>query len=180
MSEFPCKRISVVGVTGAGKSTLAQRLSEKLGIPCIELDAFYWEPGWKEADPFVFWERVEEAIEAEAWVTAGNYGNIRFVIWARAEAVVWLDYPLNIAFWRLLTRTIRRAVTHEELWNGNRETFWRHLKIWSWKSLFHWQFRTYWRWKRETPLLLDLPSHKHLKVFHFKHPREAEKWLASL
>jgi adenylate kinase family enzyme len=180
MNTFPYKRIVVIGVAGAGKSTLAQRLSEKLGVRYIELDALYWQAGWQEPDPFVFWEQVEDAIEADSWVAAGNYGNIRFVIWPRAEAVIWLDYPLHIAFWRLLKRTIQRALTREELWNGNRETFWRHLPIWSRKSLFHWQFITYRRWKRETPTLLSLPNHKHLKVFHFKHPREAEEWFDEL
>jgi adenylate kinase family enzyme len=113
-------------------------------------------------------------------VIAGNYSVVRDIIWSRAQAVIWLDFPLHILFWRLLTRTVRRAWTQEELWNGNREPFWWHLKLWSQDSLFHWLFKTYWRRKREYPLLLSLPGHEHLKVFHFKHPRELEKWFESI
>ena len=180
MNSFPHKRIAVIGTTGAGKSTLAKILSKRFNIPYIELDALYWEPGWQEADPSVFWERVENAIDGEAWVTAGNYRVVQHLIWDKAEAVIWLDFPLYILFWRLLTRTVRRGWTQEELWNGNRETFWWHLKLWSQDSLFHWLFKTYWRRKREFPVLLSLPGYEHLTVYRFMHPSELETWLQSV
>lgn len=180
MSAFSYKRIAVIGTTGSGKSTLAESLSKKLSIPYIELDALFWESNWQEAEPLVFWERVEVAIAGDAWVTAGNYRAVQHMIWEKAEAIIWLDFPLHILFLRLLTRTIRRAVMREELWNGNRETFWRHLKLWSQDSLFHWLFKTYWRRKREIPLLLSLPGYDHLKVHRFQQPHELEKWLDSI
>ena len=179
-SSFSYKRIAVIGTTGAGKSTLAKILSKRLNIPYVELDALYWEPGWQEADPFVFLNRVEDAIAGEAWVTAGNYRLVQHAIWEKAEAVIWLDFPLHILFWRLLMRTVRRGWTQEELWNGNRETFWWHLKLWSQDSLFHWLFKTYWRRKKEIPMLLSLPGYEHLKIYHFKHPRELDAWLQSV
>ena len=188
MTPFLHKRIVVIGTTSSGKSTLAEQLAKKLSLDFIELDALHWEPNWKEAEVEVFRKRVEtvtslqrgKSEESSGWVVAGNYRIVRDLIWPNAQAVIWLDYPLPIVFWRLLTRTIRRAVTQEELWNGNRETFWGHLKIWSQDSLFNWLFKTYWRRKRETPALLNLPEHKHLELIHFKHPREAEEWLNSL
>jgi hypothetical protein len=54
---------------------------------------------------------------------------------------------------------------------------WWHFKLWSEESLFHWLFKTYWRRKREIPLLLSQPENSHLKLIHFKHPRETEVWL---
>ena len=39
-------RIQVIGPTNAGKSTLAARLGEVLGIPATDLDALYWKPDW--------------------------------------------------------------------------------------------------------------------------------------
>lgn len=185
MKSFPFKRIVVVGTTSSGKSTLAEQLAKKLNLEFIELDALFWEPNWQGANVGVFRKRVETATSSQrgksedssGWVVAGNYRIVRDLIWPKAQAVIWLDYPLHIVFWRMLTRTIRRAVAQEELWNGNRETFWAHLKFWSNDSLFNWLFKTYWRRKRETPDLLNLPEHMHLKLIHFKHPREAEEWL---
>jgi adenylate kinase family enzyme len=178
--HFSSKRIVVVGTTSSGKSTLASQLAEKIGGDFIELDALHWEPNWVEAPDEVFRMRVETATHLKAWVVAGNYSVVRDVIWARAESIIWLDYPFRIVFWRLFTRTIRRSFFQEELWNGNRENFWTHLKLWSEESLFHWLFKTYWRRKREYPMLFALPENAHLKVIHFKHPNEVERWLANI
>ncbi len=180
MNTFPFQRIVVIGTTSSGKSTLAKILAEKMGGDYIELDALYWEPNWVEAKVEVFRERVETATSSQVWVVAGNYRRVRDLIWPKAQAVIWLDYSLPLLFWRLLTRTIRRWATQEELWNGNRETFWWHFKFWSEESLFHWLFKTYWRRKREIPVLLSLEEHAHLKVFHFQTPQETEDWLGNI
>ena len=177
MNPFPYHRIVVVGTTSSGKSTLAKQLANLLHADFIELDALHWEPNWVEADLYDFRERVEAATKSPSWVVAGNYHVVRDIIWPKAEVIIWLDYPFHIVFWCLLSRTIRRAVTQEELWNGNRETFLPHLKLWSNDSLFHWLFKTYWRRKREYPMLFALPENAHLKVIRFKHPREADEWM---
>jgi adenylate kinase family enzyme len=178
--HFSSKKIVVVGTTSSGKSTLAEKIAKKIGADFIELDALHWEPNWVEAPDEVFRERVEKALKAEAWVSAGNYGVVRDVIWKKAEAIIWLDYPFHIVFWRLFTRTIRRVVTREKLFAGNVENGWTHLKLWSEESLFHWLFKTYWRRKREYPILFSLPENAHLKIIHFKHPKETEEWLENL
>jgi len=180
MNTFPRQRIVVIGATSSGKSTLAQTLAEKFNLDYIELDALFWEPNWKEADVQAFRERVRSATHSQVWVVAGNYHKVRDLIWPNAQTIIWLDYPLPTIFWRLLKRTIRRATSQKELWNGNRETFWGHLKIWSAESLFHWLFKTYWRRKREIPILFSMPEHQHLHIIHFKHPWETEDWLASI
>jgi len=178
--DFPYHRVVVVGTTASGKSTLAEKLAEKLCVDFIELDALHWEPNWKAAELEVFRRRVDAATQRAAWVVAGNYHAARDVIWPRAEAVIWLDYPLLVVFWRLLRRTVRRAVYREELWNGNREKFWWHLKLWSDKSLFKWLFKTYWRRKREYSLLFAESEHAHLQVIRLKSPGETDEWLAGI
>lgn len=159
---------------------MAERLANKIGGEFIELDALHWEPNWMEAPLDVFRSRVTMATQAQAWVVAGNYHVVRDLIWKCAEAIIWLDYSFPIVFWRLTTRTIKRAVTQEELWNGNRERFWWHFKLWSDESLFKWLFKSYWRRKREYPQLLALPEYAHLTLIHFKTPQEANEWLKKL
>ena len=174
------QRIAVIGTTSSGKSTLAKQLSERLRLDFVELDALHWQANWTPATLEDFRARVETATSRKCWVVAGNYQVVRDLVWPRAQAIVWLDYPFFTIFWRLLTRTIRRSWTQEELWNGNRENISNQLRVWSNDSLIHWFFKTYWRRKREIPMLLERPEYKHLKAFHFKSPREADEWLDGL
>lgn len=180
MATFPLKRLVVIGTTGCGKSTLAERLAQKLDLDFIELDALNWGPNWTPAGDELLRARVEEAIQSPGWVVAGNYSKTRPVTWPRAQCAIWLDYSFPVNFWRLATRTVRRAITQEELWNGNRENFWIHLKLWSDESLFTWLFKTYWRRKQEYPQLLSQPEHAHLTIIHHKSPRQTTDWLASV
>ena len=180
MPAFPYHRIVVIGTTSSGKSTLAEGLAKRFNLNFIDLDALHWEPNWQEAPLKVFRARVQEATNVGHWIVAGNYSEVRNLVWPKAEAVIWLDYSLPRIFGRLWNRTWQRWWHQEELWNGNRESIWTHFKLWSKESLFHWLFKTYWRRKREYPALLALPEHEHLKLIQFKHPKETDTWLAEL
>lgn len=182
MPGFPYHHIAVVGPTGSGKSTLAQELAGRLGLRFVELDALYWQPGWRPAALPAFRQNVQAALASggTGWVVAGNYRMVRDILWPAADLVIWLDYPLLFVFWRLLVRTARRVVLREELWNGNRERLWEHMRLWSEDSLFHWLFKSYGMHRREYPTLFALPEYEHLDVLRFNAPRQTEAWLAGL
>jgi len=176
--SFPYRRICVIGTTGSGKSALAKRIACRLDLAYIELDALHWESGWTEVPPDIFRQRVEGVTSSPAWVVDGNYHAVRDITWQRAEAVVWLDYPFSVILWRLWWRTWKRAVTHEVLWNGNRESLWLHF--FTKDSLFLWMFQTYHLRKREYPLLIAMPEHAHLKIIHLTSPAQTGKWIDTL
>ena len=173
----PPHRIVVIGTTGSGKSALATRLARALGAAFVELDALHWEPAWTAATPDAFRARAEEATRGAAWVVAGNYREVRDIVWPRARTIVWLDYAFPRVFWRLTARTLRRGVTRKVLWNGNRENLWEHAMLWSERSLFNWLLKTYWRNRREYPFLFTRPEHAHLEIARLRNPRETEAWL---
>jgi adenylate kinase family enzyme len=179
-SSFPHKRVVVVGATGCGKSTMAERLAKKLDLEYIELDALYWKPGWVGSSDEEFRKKVEKATQAPGWALAGNYGIVRDIVWPRAEAVVWLDYPFFLILGRLLRRTWVRWRTKELLWGTNTEPLWVHFKLWSKDSLINWLFQTYWRRKRTYPQFFARPEHSHLKVLRFKTPGRADEWFGKL
>jgi adenylate kinase family enzyme len=81
----------VIGVTGCGKSVLAGQLAQKLGLEFIELDALYWKPGWVKSGDEEFRQKLELASRAPAWALAGNYNQMRDVVWPRAETVMMTD-----------------------------------------------------------------------------------------
>ncbi|MEW6092766.1 MAG: AAA family ATPase [Chloroflexota bacterium] len=178
MTDFPYRRIAVVGTTGSGKSTLAKTIASRLHVPHIELDAYHWEPNWVEAPREETRQRVEAAVREPAWVTDGNYGFLRDIVWAHAQVVIWLDYPLPLILWRLWWRTWRRVIEKENLWGTNYEKFWP--QFFSKDSLFLWAFRTYKLRKKTYTVLLSSPEYPHLKIYHFKNPRDTEAWLGTI
>jgi adenylate kinase family enzyme len=163
-------RVVVVGSSGAGKSTLAAQLAARLDAIHIELDAFQHGPNWEQATPDQLRERTAAALEAERWVCDGNYETVRDLVWGRADTLVWLDYDRPVVMARVVRRSVRRAVTREPLWNGNRERWQR------WADPEHpirWAWSTHARRRSELADAIARPEHAHLQVVRFRRPRDA-------
>lgn len=102
------QRILVMGSSGSGKSTFAQRLSDITGIPMVSLDALYWEPGWVPSDNAGFDARVTDAAHQPRWIIDGNYtssgaGELRR---STADAVFWFDLPRRTCMTGILSRIV--------------------------------------------------------------------------
>ena len=173
------QRIAVVGVSGSGKTTLACQLSERLGLPHVELDALHWDPSWTPAPAEIFRQRAAQALQGETWVVDGNHPEVRQLIWSRADTVVWLDYGLPLVMWRLVVRTFRRVASGEVLWNGNRERGLR-AHFFSRDSIFLWALRTYGQRRREYPPMFKSPEYAHIQPVRLRSPRATNTWLSSL
>ena len=48
----------MVGNSGSGKTSLAAALADRLGIPHLELDSVFHQPGWRPLDGDEFRDRV--------------------------------------------------------------------------------------------------------------------------
>ena len=101
------RRILVIGSGGAGKSTLARRIGDRLGLPVAHLDALYWRPGWTPMAEGDFDREVTRLIAAEAWVLDGNYSRTLDLRIPAADTIIFLDLPRLLCLWRILKRRIR-------------------------------------------------------------------------
>lgn len=118
------RRIWVTGSSGAGKTTLSRRLAIGLELDHVEMDGLFHGPDWTPAEADVLRARVAPRLAAPAWVVDGNYrSRIEDLVSARADLRVALDPSTIRVMTRVVRRTLRRVVTREELWNGNREPF---------------------------------------------------------
>lgn len=173
-------RFVVVGCSGSGKTTLAREISDKLGLPHVELDALYHQPGWVGLDDDALLEALAEATAGDEWVVDGNYSRSRDVTWPRAETVVWLDYPKARVMRQVVGRTLRRVVTREELWNGNREPLTNLYRLDPERNIIRWAWTTYDGVREKYLGLRDDPTWAHLEFVTLRSPTEAHAWLAEL
>lgn len=101
-------RIMIVGCPGAGKSTLARALSQRLGLPVIHLDQLYWKPGWVEQDKEAFKAAVTVALSQDGgWICDGNYSSTYDLRAALADTIIWIDFPRWRCLWRIVRRLAR-------------------------------------------------------------------------
>jgi len=96
----------IIGCCGSGKSTLARALHEKTDLPLIYLDQHYWLPNWRESTKEVWEVKVRGLTAGEQWIIDGNYSGTMNIRLARADTIVYLDFPT----WKCLYRVIKRIV----------------------------------------------------------------------
>lgn len=172
------QRIAVIGTSCSGKTTLARELATRLRVLHIELDALHWLPNWQERPDAEFWTLTQQAIAAPAWTLDGNYSKVRPLVWGRATTLIWLNYSFPLVMWRALKRTIWRAVSGEELFAGNRESF--RQSFMSRDSILWWVMQTYHRHRREYPQLFRQPEFAHLRVLEFTSPAQTGRFVAAV
>ena len=139
-------KIIITGCTCAGKTTLGEKIANRLSLAQIDLDEYYFLPNWREKSRDVFLEDVDNALRGkEGWVVSGNYNTLlKDTIWQQADTIIWLNYSLGVVLHRYFFRTYRRVVLKESCCGGNYETLER---TFSKDSLFLWIFKSYWRRK---------------------------------
>jgi adenylate kinase family enzyme len=171
-------RINIIGTSGSGKTWLARRVAERLGLPHIELDALYWGPNWSEPPRQVFHTAIVNAVAQPAWVMCGNYRTTQPLILPRVQVLVWLDYPQWMVTSRVVWRTVRQSITHEPLCGDNRQGF--RMSFLSRDSIILWSLSSYWRKKQRYSQLFADQSLSHIQRVRLRCPRQAEAWLRAL
>jgi adenylate kinase family enzyme len=175
------RRVSVVGTSGAGKSTLSRALSVALDADCLELDSVYHQPGWVPLPREEFRRRVGDAVAGERWVIDGNYtSNVKDLVWARADTVVWLDLPKRTVMRRIIWRSLQRAARRVELWNGNRER-WRNLfSLDKEESVVAWAWQTHAATRAKLEAAMADPANARLRFVRLRSPAEVRRFLSSV
>lgn len=133
-------RILIYGVTGSGKSTAAERVSARTGLPLTLADELTWKPGWIPVAEDRQRELFAQVASNDRWVLDTAYGAWLDLVLPRAQLIVALDYPRWFSLQRLLRRTLVRAIDKKPICNGNTQS-WRGL--WAQDSIVRWHFESF-------------------------------------
>ncbi len=89
------KKIIVIGCPGAGKSTFARRLRDKLGIELFYLDRIYHRADRTTISRDEFDAVLTEIMKNEQWIIDGNYQRTIPLRLKNCDTVFLLDFPLE-------------------------------------------------------------------------------------
>lgn len=176
------RRISVVGTSGSGKSWVATKVSSKLDLPYLELDALRHLPGWQPLPDAEFLDQVSRFIEQDGWVVDGNYFSVVTgpAIWPAAETVIWVDPSRASVMWQVIWRTLKRVLLRQELWNGNREKV-RDLLPWDpQKSIIRWSWTSYGVVRERYEAAMGNKRWQHLEFVRLRSQDEIDRFLDDL
>ena len=106
------KRVVILGRGAAGKSVLAARLGQVTGLPVIDLDEHFWQPGLNGTPPAEWAHTQSELAGREAWIMDGDLGPYDSALGGRlaaADTVIVLDFSLVRCAWRAVRRSRERG-----------------------------------------------------------------------
>ena len=107
------QRILIIGNSGSGKSTFGKFLSEKLNLPLIHLDKYFWKPGWKLPEQNEWTESVRELISDDRWIIEGNYYRTFMIRALRTDLIYFFDYSTVLCLYRIHKRVIKSKLKLE-------------------------------------------------------------------
>jgi hypothetical protein len=119
------RRVVILGRGGAGKSVLARQLSERTGIPAIELDGLFWQPGPAPTAAEVWVARQRALVAGERWIIDGDLGPYDAGLASRlaaADTIIVLDFGFLRCAWRTLRRGRERAEYWRWVWSYRRHS----------------------------------------------------------
>jgi len=132
------ERIAIIGCSDGGKSSLARRLGERLGLPVIHLDVLFWRPGWIESEDDPFRRRLARALAPGRWVADGNVPRLAADLHlAQAQLIVWIDQPRLLCLWRVFWRALtERGGRRADMAEGcdERIDLDFYLYVWRWNA----------------------------------------------
>ena len=96
MMETNMKKAIIIGCPGSGKTTFAEKLYNKTGLPLFHLDAIWHKSDRTHISREEFDERLSEILSLDSWIIDGNYSRTVERRIAACDTVFLFDLPTEV------------------------------------------------------------------------------------
>ena len=96
MNVLTMNKVIVIGCPGSGKTTFAEKLHEKTGLPLYYLDAIWHKPDRTHISREDFDDRIREIFAEDEWIIDGNYSRTIEMRLKECDTVFLFDLPAEV------------------------------------------------------------------------------------
>ena len=94
--ETNMKKAIIIGCPGSGKTTFAEKLYNKTGLPLFHLDAIWHKSDRTHISREEFDERLSEILSLDSWIIDGNYSRTVERRIVACDTVFLFDLPTEV------------------------------------------------------------------------------------
>ena len=160
------KKISIIGGSGTGKTTLAENLSKELKLPVYHLDGIHHLENWKIRDKDERDKIILEKVAEQEWIIDGTYRSTLKQRLQNSDFIIYLDYSSIAQVKGALGRFIKNRGKEKREIPGCKEKMSLDFLLWVWN----------WRKDKREVVIESLKKVETEKVIIFKNRRQLNKW----
>ena len=90
------KKVIIIGCPGSGKTTFAEKLNRRTGLPLYYLDAIWHEPDKTHISREDFCEHISRIFDTPEWIIDGNYNRTMEMRLRQCDTVFLFDLPTEL------------------------------------------------------------------------------------
>ena len=159
-------KISIIGGSGTGKTTLANNLAQELQLPVYHIDGIHHLENWKVRDKQERDKIILEKASQSKWIIDGTYRSTLSERLEKSDLVIYLDYSSIAQVKGVLMRFIKNSGKEKPEIPGCEERI----------SFKFFLFVLNWRKNKRNEVVEKINKIEKNKVLIFKNRRELNKW----
>ena len=159
-------RISIIGGSGTGKTTLANNLEKELEIPACHIDGIQHLENWVERDKEERDRIILDKGNEEKWIIDGTYRSTLKQRLEKSDLVIYLDYSSIAQVKGAMGRFIKGHGKEKPEIPGCKEKMSLKFLLWVWN----------WRKDKRQDVIDAINMINREKIIIFKNRRQLNKW----